>query len=89
MFNFDTVLKNCRQNSDLHKDDNSIPEEYRNYSLHIALERADMKKDWDSFRKIYMKSPDFLKNHLKQTGIIFDYNYQNLKKEERDLIFSL
>ena len=64
-----------------------IPEEYRNLSLHIALERADTNKDWVAFKKIYATAPDFLKQHLQSTSIIFDYNYQMLSEQEQEELF--
>jgi hypothetical protein len=64
-----------------------VPEEYRNLSLHIALERADTNKDWDTFKKIYATSPAFLKQHLQNTSIIFDYNYQMLPIQEQEELF--
>ena len=67
---------------------NDIPEEYKNCSLHIALEKADIKKDWVNFKKIYSLDPEFLMRHLKMTGFIFDYNYENLSDSEKYNLFN-
>ena len=37
----------------LHKNNKNIPDEYKTYSLHIALERADKNKDWIVFNELY------------------------------------
>lgn len=62
---------------------NDIPEFYRNSSLHIALEKADTRKDWKTFKILYQLDPEFLKNHLYMTSI-FDYNYTKLTLEEQN-----
>lgn len=72
----------------LHKNDEDIPLYYRNMSLHIALENADIKKDWENFRKLYKYAPKYLENHLNITGALFDYNYKKLKPKERCDLFS-
>ena len=73
----------------LHESVNDIPNEYKNCSLHIALERADLKEDWKSFKTIYKVAPEFLMRHLKSTGQIFDYNYKKLSDNEQyDLFIS-
>ena len=89
MFDIQSVFKNCNDNRYLHKNNIDIPIEYRNCSLHIALERADIKKDWESFKKLYRVSPEFLKNHLDNTNMILDYNYLDLPKEEIEDLFKL
>ena len=58
-------MESYNDNRYLHLNNNDISEEYKNCSLHIALERADIKKDWENFKKIYKVSPDFLMEHLK------------------------
>lgn len=73
----------------LHKQNQDIPVEYRNLSLHIALERADENEDWEVFNKLYRLSPKFLKNHLNMTDFIFDYNYQKLSPQKQDDLFNL
>ena len=72
-----------------HNNNQNIPVEYRNLSIHIALERADDNKDWDAFRLIYRTDPDFLKEHLKNTSIIFDYNFAQLPEKDRDELFNI
>jgi hypothetical protein len=74
-------LNETNNNRDLHKNNENIPDEYKSLSLHIALERADKKKDWKAFREIYKISPIALKNHLNMTSI-FGYNYLKLSQEE-------
>ena len=65
-----------------------IPQEYKNCRIHVALERADIKKDWQSFRNIYKLAPRFLKHHLDMTDFAFDYNYKRLDKEMQDNLFN-
>ena len=60
-------------------DKSNLRDEYLNLSIHIALERADLKKDKKSFDLI-LNTPDtyrrnLLLNHLELTKDIFDYNY--------------
>jgi hypothetical protein len=64
-----------------------IDNRYKNCSLHIALERADMNYDWDTFKKLYKINPEFLKTHLKNTSSIFDYNYLKLNDNEKNNLF--
>jgi len=71
-----------------HANIQSISDEYKNLRLHIALERADMNKDWNTFKILFQISPDFLINHLQTTEFIFDYNYKNLPKEQINNLFS-
>jgi hypothetical protein len=71
------------QNRYKHAEDQNIPDEYTVLSLHIALERADTNKDWVTFKKIYSKSPVFLKQHLIMTSINY-YNYQKLDKQQKE-----
>lgn len=73
----------------IHSQDKEISDEYRNISLHIALERADENKDWITFNMLYRISPQFLKNHLNTTDFIFDYNYQQLSAQQQDDLFKL
>lgn len=72
---------------DLHKNIEDIPDDYRRMSLHIALENADIRKDWENFKKLYKLAPEFLKKHLDITGLIFDYNYKTLSKKEKNNLF--
>jgi hypothetical protein len=71
----------------LHTNNNDIPEQYKNYSLHIALERCDSYRDWETFRKLYKLAPIYLQNHLNMTSSLFDYNYLELSKKDRDALF--
>ena len=81
-------LANINEHRYLHKHNENIPEEYRQCSLHIALERADRNKDWKVFNELYKISPEYLKNHLFMTSI-FDYNYTKLSPEEQEKVFRL
>jgi hypothetical protein len=72
----------------LHKNDEDIPLYYRNMSLHIAIENADIKKDWENFRKLYKFAPKYLKNHLNMTEVLFDYNYNQLTPKEKHELFN-
>ena len=72
----------------IHLQEQDIPEEYKNCRLHIALERADTNKDWQTFRNLYRLSPEFLKSHLNMTECLFDYNYTRLDKQIRDNLFN-
>ena len=74
---------------DIHKKNENIPIEYRKLSLHIALERADMNEDWEIYKILYSYAPEFLSNHLKITGFIFDYNYKNLSEQQINSLFSV
>ena len=65
-----------------------IDDEYKNCSLHIALERADSKHDWETFKKLYKVNPKFLKNHLNNTAEILEYNYLSLSKNEQNNLFN-
>ncbi len=71
-----------RQNND------KIPNLYKTCSLHIALERADLNKDWVVFKEIMKIAPKFLKMHLDTSSSIFDYNYLALTKEQQDELFN-
>jgi hypothetical protein len=79
-------IKLYKLNSMLHVKDLSIPKSYRDLSLHIALERADLNKDWVNFKKLYAFNPSFLQLHLDNTSI-FNYNYKSLMKEEQTQLF--
>ena len=65
-----------------------IPNLYKNCSLHIALERADLNKDWVVFKELMKIDPKFLKMHLDATSSIFDYNYLSLTKEQQYDLFN-
>jgi len=82
------IFDNINEHRYLHKNNKNIPYEYRQCSLHIALERADINKDWKVFNELYKISPEYLKNHLFMTSI-FDYNYTKLSAEEQEKVFRL
>jgi len=65
-----------------------IPSLYKTCSLHIALERADLNKDWVVFKELMKIDPKFLKMHLDATSSIFDYNYLSLTKEQQYDLFN-
>lgn len=71
-----------------HTNIENISDEYKKVRLHIALERADMNKDWNTFKILFKLAPEFLKSHLSNTEFIFDYNYKNLPKNQFDDLFS-
>jgi hypothetical protein len=73
----------------IHSNNMEIPQMYRNLSLHIALEKADQNKDWNTFSKLYDLSPHFLKYHLNTTKGIYNYNYLNLPIEEQNKLFTV
>jgi hypothetical protein len=73
----------------LHKNKKNIPDEYKSYSLHIALERADINKNWIVFKELYKISPEYLRNHLNMTSSIFDYNYLKLPIESQNELFKI
>lgn len=79
-------IKLYKLNSMLHVKDLSIPKSYRDLSLHIALERADLNKDWVNFKKLYAFNPSFLQLHLDNTSI-FNYNYKSLTNDEQQKLF--
>jgi hypothetical protein len=66
----------------------NIPSLYKSCSLHIALERADLNKDWAVFKKLVKINPKFLKMHLDATSSTFDYNYLSLTKEQQYDLFN-
>lgn len=82
-----TYMFDIQQNRYQHSTNNILPEKYRNCSLHIALERADQDKDWQSFKNILNMNKEFLLLHLKMSSGLFMYNYENLSKEEQDKLF--
>ena len=83
-----TLLRNIDDARYIHVFDPSIPGEYKEYSIHIALERADSNKDWSTFKLLYKLAPEFLFNHLRITSSIFDYNYLRLPEQDRTDLFS-
>lgn len=86
MLNYLNMLNSNRY---IHSNNINIPQNYRNLSLHIALEKADQNKDWIMFSKLYNISPQFLKFHLESTNVIFNYNYLNLPIEEQNNLFKV
>lgn len=73
------MIKNVRH---LHKDRKEIPEIYKSKSLHIALEEADNREDWITFKKLYNLAPEFLDRHLKMLGEVIPFNYTKLSAKE-------
>jgi len=71
-----------------HTNIQNISDEYKKVRLHIALERADMNKDWKTFKILFKLAPEFLRNHLQGTDFVFDYNYKNLPKDQINNLFS-
>ena len=56
------------------------PSDFTNNSMHIALEKADMERKWDIFRKIMDKdsyTKIVLLHHIKNT--VFNWNCKNEK----------
>ena len=72
----------------IHLQDQDIPQEYKNLRIHIALEKSDMNKDWQTFRNLYRLAPEYLKSHLNMTSFLFDYNYLQLDKQIQDNLFN-
>jgi hypothetical protein len=60
---------------------------YLECTIHIALERSDMHKDWRVFKYLLSLDRDFLLRHLKMTQAVFDYNVYKLPKAEQEAIF--
>ena len=57
-----------------------LPSDFTNKSMHIALEKADMERKWDIFRKIMDKDSHtmiVLLEHIKNTA--FNWNCKNEK----------
>ena len=82
------MFKEINDHRYLHINNENIPTEYQSCSFHIALERADKKKDWKVFNELYKISPEYLKGHLYMTSI-FDYNYLKLSAEEQEKLFKI
>jgi hypothetical protein len=81
------TINNYSMHKKIHTElDVDIPDRYKKYMLHVALEQADMAKDWKTFRILYKISPIFLKNHLKMTSF-FEYNYTKLPMDKQNELF--
>ena len=61
-------------------------QEYRDCSLHIALERSDTNKDWRVFKYLLSLNREWLLYHLKMSEPVFHYNVYKLSKAEQDNI---
>ena len=61
--------------------------EYKDCSIHIALERADTNKDWRVFKYLLSLDRKWLLYHLKMSEPVFNYNVYKLPKAEQDNIF--
>lgn len=81
-------FQNIDQNRFLHQYNDKIPNSYKSCSLHIAIEKADLNKDWKVFKELMKIDPIFLQNHLQNTSGIFDYNYLKLTKEQQKELFN-
>lgn len=66
----------------------NLPPRYTACSIHIALERADMDKNWTAFKMIYKQNPIRLKQHLFMCDGIFDYNYTKLPLDQQIELFN-
>ena len=64
-----------------------IPDVYKNCMLHIALEKADIFKDWKTFNILFRLNPRDLRSHLKMTSF-FDYNYKKLSVTAQNELFN-
>ena len=73
----------------IHKRLDNIDDNYKKKSLHIALEYADLNKDWKTFKILYQLAPDVLSNHLNTTKYVLDYNYLDLEEQEINNLFNL
>ena len=73
----------------LHENNENIPDKYKSCSLHIALERSDINKDWVIFKELYKISPEYLRKHLNMTSSIFKYNYLKLPIEQQNELFKI
>lgn len=83
------LFTNVNVHRHLHKNNENIPDGYKSCSLHIALERSDINKDWVVFKELYKISPEYLRNHLNMTSPIFDYNYLKLPIQEQNELFKI
>lgn len=81
------LIENIFAVSSLHLN-SDVPAHYKKLNLHIALEKADLKKDWQTFKTLFKLSPDVLMKHLEMTGDIFNYNYKKLSKEKQKELFN-
>jgi hypothetical protein len=73
----------------IHQSMDNIDNVYKNKSLHIALEYADINKDWKTFKILYRLAPGVLLNHLNNTKFVLEYNYLNLGEQERNDLFQV
>ncbi len=80
------LLKNLYSVSDKHKQ-LDIHNMYKSQPLHIALEKADLRKDWETFRKLFSVAPDILKTHIDLTSDVFNWNFKALAVSQRNRLF--
>jgi hypothetical protein len=73
----------------IHQRLDNVADIYKTKSLHIALEFADINKDWKTFKILYQLAPDVLLNHLNSTKFVLDYNYLELEEQERNILFEV
>ena len=83
----ENYLRKVGENRYLHLN-SDVSDNYKDCSLHIALERADINKDWENFNKLIRLAPEYLKNHLKYTSIL-GYNYENLPEDQKEQLFNI
>jgi hypothetical protein len=65
----------------------ALDKKYTNCSLHIAIERADMNKDWKSFKTILNVHYSFLIRHIYMTASLFTWNFRKLSEEQQYELF--
>ena len=68
----------------IHQSLDNIDSVYKNKSLHIALEYADLNKDWKTFKILYTLALDVLLNHLNNTKFVLE-----LEEQEKNKLFEL
>ena len=79
-------MENLRTINDVSIMKNPI-NEYKDCSIHIALEKADTNKDWRVFKYLLSLDRKWLLYHLKMSEPVFNYNVYKLPKAEQDKIF--
>ena len=54
-----------------------LPREYLDLSVHIAMERADMRENWKVFDYLMSKYGEVLSKHIELCGPIFTWNHKS------------
>ena len=66
----------------------NLPEKYTKLMIHIALEKADLDKDKQTFNAIFNNSGAFryrlLKLHILFTKDVFEWNYCHEDEDEEE-----